>query len=110
MEEFDKGEVIVQFEWHSRKVSIRASAKGYAAIWLKRNPWTTHMRAPRIEHERRALQQGQIAIYSMLREWLKGQCMAIETGILSSDAAFLGQIMLPSGETVLEIVERGNVV
>lgn len=36
--------------------------------------------------------------------------MAIETGMLSFDAAFLGQIMLPSGETVLEIVERGNVL
>jgi len=64
------------------------------------------MRVSRVEHECRVLQKGQIAIYSMLRDWLKGQCVAIETGMLSFDAAVLGQIMLPSGETVLERIER----
>ena len=36
MEDFDKGEVIVQFRWRDRSVTIRASAKGYAAAWLRR--------------------------------------------------------------------------
>jgi hypothetical protein len=38
----------------------------------------------------------------ILRDWIKGQITAIETGILSFEGAFLGQILLPSGETVLE--------
>jgi hypothetical protein len=40
----------------------------------------------------------------------KGQVAAIECGLLSFEAAFLGQIMLPSGETVLERIERDNVL
>lgn len=35
-------------------------------------------------------------------DWIKGQVMAIETGILSFEGAFLGQILLPSGQTILE--------
>ena len=46
----------------------------------------------------------------MLRDWIKGQVIAIETGMLSFEAAFLGQIMLPTGETVLERIERDNVL
>jgi hypothetical protein len=57
-----------------------------------------------------ALKQGQIAVYSMLRDWIKGQVTAVETGILSFEGAFLGQILLPSGDTVLERVERENLL
>jgi hypothetical protein len=35
---------------------------------------------------------------------------AIETGILSFEGAFLGQILLPSGQTVLEHVTTGNLL
>jgi len=62
------------------------------------------------DYERRALEKGKIAVYSMLRDWIKGQVIAIETGMLSFEAAFLGQIMLPTGETVLERIERDNVL
>jgi hypothetical protein len=64
------------------------------------------MRASHVEYERRALQKGQTAVYSILRDWIKGQITAVETGIMSFDAAFLGQIMLPSGQTVLERIEQ----
>ena len=53
-----------------------------------------------------ALEQGQIAVWSILRDWIKGQLMAIENEILSFDAAFLGQILLPSGKTVHEQIEE----
>jgi hypothetical protein len=109
-EEFDKAEVIVQFKWRDMPVTIRASAKGYAAIWLRRYPYSARMRITKAEHERRALEKGEIVIYSMLRDWVKGQVIAIETGMLSFEAAFLGQIMLPTGETVLERIERDNVL
>jgi hypothetical protein len=109
-EDFDKAELLVQFEWRGRAVSIRSSAKGYGAIWLRRNPYTSRMRITRADYERRALEKGKTAAYSMLRDWLKGQVTAVETGLLSFEQAFLAQITLPSGETVLERIERDNVL
>jgi hypothetical protein len=108
MDDYDNAELMVQFKWRERAVMIRASAKGYAAIWLRRHPWNYSMRTTRVEYERKALQKGRLAIYSMLRDWIKGQVTAIETGMLSFEGAFLGQIMLPSGETVLERIERDD--
>lgn len=102
MEDFEAGKVIIQFEYRGRMVQVEASAKGYAAAWLRQNPHTNRMRISKIDHERRALEKGQIAVWSILRDWIKGQLTAIETGILSFEAAFLGQILLPSGETVLQ--------
>ena len=104
MENFGAGEVIVQFTWRERRVTIKASAKGYAAAWLRHHPYTYRMRVSQIEHERRALAQANISVYSILRDWIKGQVTAVEVGMLSFEGAFLGQIMLPSGETVLERV------
>ena len=106
MEEFDKGEVIVQFRWRERSVTIKASSKGYAAAWLKHYPWSPRRRMPLVDYERRALRVGQVAVYSILRDWIKGQVTAVEVGILSFEAAFLGQIMLRDGETVLERIQH----
>ncbi|NCU02322.1 hypothetical protein GXC69_12560, partial [Candidatus Macondimonas diazotrophica] len=97
-------EVIVQFEHRGRQVSVQASMRGYAAAWLKEHPWTTRTRSTKIEHERKAMNIASTAVYSILRDWIKGQIMAIETGILSFEGAFLGQILLPSGRTILETV------
>lgn len=102
MEDFDEGKVTIQFEYRGRMVQVSASAKGYAAAWLRQNPHTPRMRKTEIEHERAALAKGHIAVWSILRDWIKGQLTAIETGILSFEAAFLGQILLPTGETIHE--------
>ncbi len=105
MEDFETGDLLIQFEWRDRKVSLRASAKGYAAAWLRHHPHGPRMKLNRFQYEKRALDQGMIAVYSVLRDWIKGQITAIETGILSFEGAFLGQILLPSGRTVLEEAE-----
>jgi hypothetical protein len=110
MEDYDSGDLIVQFTWRNRDVSIRASGKGYAALWLTRHPWSYGMRTTKPDHERKALERGKVAIYSILRDWIKGQISAVETGILSFEGAFLGQIMLPSGETVLQRIEAENLL
>jgi len=99
-----KQEIMVQFEYRGRQVSVSASARGYASAWLKQHPYTTRTRSSRVEHERKAVQIASTAVYSILRDWIKGQVMAIETGILSFEGAFLGQILLPSGRTILETV------
>jgi hypothetical protein len=95
-------EILVQFEYRGRPVSVKASIRGYAAAWVRAHPLTPRMRATTTEHERKAKDIASVAVYSILRDWIKGQITAIETGILSFEGAFLGQIMLPSGRTVLE--------
>ncbi len=110
MDDFAAGEVIVQFTWRDRRISIKVSAKGYATAWLKHHPYGPRTKATRVEYERKALKQANISIYSILRDWIKGQLTAVEVGMLSFEGAFLGQIMLPSGETVLDQIERTNML
>lgn len=105
-----KGTVAVQFVYRERTVQIEASAKGWAAMYLKENPYNYRRKGTQQEYEKKALNQGNIAIYSMLRDWIKGQITAIESGILSFEGAFLGQILLPSGKTVLEHAEAQNLL
>ncbi|MGE0334470.1 MAG: hypothetical protein AB7Q76_04205 [Gammaproteobacteria bacterium] len=100
----EKREILVQFEYRGRPVSVKASVQGYAAAWLKEHPFGYRSRGTKQQHERKALDIASIAVYSILRDWIKGQVTAIETGILTFEGAFLGQILLPSGQTVLEHV------
>jgi len=110
MEDFDKGEVLVQFQWRGRQVTIKASWKGYAAAWLRHHPISRRSRLTRTEYERKALQKSEIAVYSILRDWIKGQVTAVEVGMLSFEGAFLGQILLTNGQTVLERLETGGLL
>lgn len=105
-EDFDTGELFIQFEHRGRMVSLTASAKGYAAAWLKENPWNSRRKTSKADHESKALDIGSTAVYSILRDWVKGQVTAIEIGMLSFDAAFLSHIMLPSGKRVIEHIEE----
>lgn len=100
-----EGCIYVQFEYRGRPVSVKASFKGYAAAWLKEHPLHYNHRRTRAEHERKALDVASVAVYSVLRDWIKGQVTAIETGILTFEGAFLGQLLLPSGQSVLEHVQ-----
>ena len=38
--DWDTGEVYIQFERDGRMVNLKASSRGYAAAWLRENPWT----------------------------------------------------------------------
>ena len=110
MEDTEHRTITVQFEFHGRPVSVKASAQGYAAAWLKAHPYTHRTRCTQAEHERKALEQAGISVYSIMRDWIKGQVTAIETQMLTFEGAFLGQILLPSGQTVLEKIETGNLL
>jgi Xaa-Pro aminopeptidase len=103
-------EILVQFEFRGRPVTVKASMRGYAAAWLRAHPWTTRMRATKTEHERKAMQVASTAVYSILRDWIKGQVTAIECGILTFEGAFLGQIMLPNGKTVLDVIQTDKLL
>lgn len=104
-------EIMVQFEYRGRQCSVKASIKGYAAAWLREHPYNpSRTRSTRAEHERKAMDIASVAVYSILRDWIKGQITAIETGILTFEGAFLGQILLGTGKTVLEHVEQTNML
>jgi hypothetical protein len=104
------GELMIQFEYRGKMVSVKASFNGYAAAWLKEHPYSSKMRCTKIEHERKAKDIAGIAVYSILRDWIKGQITAIETGILTFEGAFLGQILLPRGKTVLEHAQQSRLL
>lgn len=102
MMDFEQKQLIIQFKYRNIPISVTASAAGYAAAWLKEHPYTRRTRCTKIQHEQKASQIANIAIYSILRDWIKGQITAVETGILSFEGAFLGQVLLPNGKTVLD--------
>lgn len=102
MNDDDEGTLLVQFEYKGKPVSIKASINGYATMWLKEHPYSSRMRYNQVDHQRKAKQIGSIAVCSIIRDWVKAQVMIIETGVLSFEGAFLGQILLPTGKTILE--------
>lgn len=103
-------EIVVQFEYRGQMVSVKASMRGYASAWLKEHPHGARTRTTKIEHERKALNIASVAVYSILRDWIKGQITAIETGILTFEGAFLGQLLLGNGKTVLEHAQASTLL
>jgi hypothetical protein len=103
----EEASITVQFEYKKRPVQMKASIRGYAAAWLKEHPYNaSRMKATRVEHERKALNIASVAVYSMIRDWIKGQITAIETGMLTFEGAFLAQLLLPDGKTVMEEIDK----
>jgi hypothetical protein len=102
MDDFDKHEVLLAFSHRGRPIQLRASAKGWAQMFLKQNPWTYSRRSTRQEHEAAALRQGHVAVNSILRDWIKGQVTAVECGILSFEAMFLPFMLTSDGRPLIE--------
>lgn len=105
MDEFAKQTVLLAFTHRGRQVQLRASAQGWAALWLKANPYHNRMHRTLAEHQRRAIRQGFIAVNSILRDWVKGQVTAIECGLMPFEAVFVPYIITGDGRTVLEHLE-----
>lgn len=102
MDDFEDKSVLLAFKHRGRNVKLRASGKGWAAMYLKAHPHTTRMRVSRSEHEAKALRQGLIAVNSILRDWVKGQVVAVECGIMSFEAVFVPHMLTADGRPVLE--------
>lgn len=102
MDDFDKHEVLLAFTHRGRQVQLRASAKGWAQMFLKQEPWTSRRRGPRQEYEQAALKQGHVAVNSILRDWIKGQMTAVECGILSFEAVFMPYMLTSDGRPLHE--------
>jgi hypothetical protein len=105
MTDTEKREVIVQFTYRGRDILVRASVAGYAQALLRRRPHTRYMRKSREQYELECVRRAEISVCSVLRDWIKGQITAVEVGALSFEGAFLANILLPAGKTVLEAIE-----
>jgi hypothetical protein len=104
MDDFDKHEVLLAFTHRGREVQMRASARGWAALFLQAKPYTQRARVSKADYERRALMQGLVAIHSILRDWVKGQLTAVECGMLPFEATFMAHVVTGDGRTLLEHV------
>ena len=105
-DDFARREVVLAFTHRGQSILLRASAKGWAQMYLKENPWTQRRRKSRVEYEPDALQQGHIAVNSVLRDWIKGQITPIECGVLSFEAVFLPYMLTADGRTLSERVQE----
>lgn len=106
MDEFETHTLILQFEWRGIPVTLKASAQGWANAYLKEHPYTHRTRGTQRDYELKWLRQGEIAVNSILRDWVKGQVTAVETGILTFEQVFMPYMMLPSGKSVLEHLKQ----
>ena len=106
MDDNVKHEVLLAFTHRGRQVQLTASAKGWAQNWLKENPWTYRHRTTKQDWETKALKQGQVAVNSALRDWVKGHVTIVECGILSFEAVFMPFMLTNDGRTVLERIQE----
>lgn len=106
MDEFDTRTVLLAFKLHGQPVQLRASAQGWASAYLKENPWSDRRRSSQQEWEQAALDQGMVAVSSILRDWVKGQITAIETGILTFEHVFLPYMLTADGRPVIEHMRK----
>jgi hypothetical protein len=109
MDDASRGDVLLAFEHRGQQVQIRVSAKGWAAMWLKKNPYYRR-RCTRHEWEQKALHQGLIAVNSMIRDRIKGQITAIESGMLAFEEAFLPYMLTADGRTLAERIKETNLL
>ena len=110
MDDFEKHEVLLAFTHRGRPMQLRASAKGWAQLYLKENPYTHRRKGTRIEHEQAALRQGHIAVNSILRDWIKGQITAVECGIVSFEAVFMPYMLTADGRPLIERLEETDLL
>lgn len=110
MDDFSDQSVLLAFTHRGRKVQLRASAKGWAQMYLTARPHSNRMRVDRHQYEQRAIRQGLIAVNSILRDWVKGQVTAVECGILSFEAVFMPYILTSDGRPLIERVQEAKLL
>ena len=108
MDDFKDRSVLLQFLFHGRQVQLKVSAKGWAAMFLRQNPYNSRKQRTRAEYEQAALEQGMVAINCILRDWVKGQITAIECGLMPFDHVFLPYMLTAGGVTVAEKIGDGT--
>lgn len=90
MNDIDRSEVIVQFEWRQQKVELRASWKGYADKLAKYTP------------SQKQVEQAKKSVCAALKDWVKGQTTIVECGVMSFEEVFMPQLLLPEGGRLID--------
>jgi hypothetical protein len=106
MDNYNEHEVLLAFEHRGRQMHLRVSAKGWAAMYLREHPYNYRHKGGEQRHRERALAQGQIAVNSILRDWIKGQLVAIECGVLSFEQVFMPYLVTHDGRTIAERADQ----
>ena len=57
MDDFEKHEITLAFAHRGRPIQLTASAKGWAQMYLKENPWTPRRFSSKADHEQKALRR-----------------------------------------------------
>lgn len=106
MDDFSDHSVLLAFRHRGRAVQLRASAAGWANLYLK-SPPNKKSHARRLSRDA-ALEQGQKAVNSILRDWIKGQVTAVECGILSFESVFLPYMLASDGRPLIEHLQASG--
>lgn len=109
MDDFAEKAIVLAFKHRGRPVQLRASAKGWAAMYLHAHPYSHH-RGGKAAWESAALDQGLIAVNSILRDWVKGQVTAVETGILSFEAVFFSHMLTSDGRPIIDVATNAGLL
>ena len=97
--------IMLQFTSRDRRVSLKVSWGGYAAMYTRmKKPRTGWQKGQQEKTFAHGQQIGRLAVCSILRDWVKGQITAIECGVMTFDVAFLSHLLLPNGETISQHV------
>jgi hypothetical protein len=75
-------------------------------MWLRKNPYTNRSLRSKYEYEQDALRQSHIAVNSIIRDWIKGQATAIESGVVSFEAVFMPFMLTSDGRRLIERVQE----
>lgn len=102
MDDFEGQTIFLAFKHRGKSVQLKASAKGWAAMYLKAHPYNKNHRMGRTQYEQKIVAQGLIAVNSILRDWVKGQITAVECGILSFEAVFMPYMLTSDGRPLIE--------
>ena len=94
------------FVYRQRQVQLRVSAQGWANMYLEAHPWHARRTVSQEEYEQRWLTQGEIAVISILRDWIKGQLTAVEAGLMQFDHVFLPYMICEDNLTLAEQMDR----
>lgn len=103
IDDFEDHSVLLAFKHRGRPIHLRASARGWATMYLKEHPYSSsRSRKSKVDHEKAAMKQGDIAINSILRDWVKGQITAVECGMLSFESVFMPYMLTNDGRPLIE--------
>ena len=106
MDVFEERALVLAFRHRGHNIQLKASAQGWAKLYLDQNPWSRHRKVNQQQWQQKALNQGMVAVNSILRDWVKGQVTAIECGVLSFEAVFMPYILADDGRPLMEHIER----